>query len=119
MLHDAWRISRRGKLLWADALHLEGDVRELRQAPFGFGTSIACATVVYAAEDAAEQLGTARRLLEQCGFPCGATTLEGVLLARMMSDDAAALRATLMKLIGGIRQAAASMPARLPRVWHC
>src|SRR3569833_2824221 len=42
LLHDAWRISRGGKLIWADALHLEGDVRQLRTDPFAFGTSVAC-----------------------------------------------------------------------------
>src|ERR1700760_2466495 len=52
MLHDAWRISRGGKLIWADALHLEGDVRQLRSAPFGFGTSVACSTVLYVGADA-------------------------------------------------------------------
>jgi urease accessory protein len=119
LLHDAWRISRHGKLLWADALHLEGDVREQRGAPFGFGTNVACATVIYVGADAAQQLGTARELLEHCELPSGATSLDGILLARIMADDAVALRATVMRLIGGIRHAAASWPVRLPRVWHC
>jgi urease accessory protein len=119
LLHDAWRIRRHGKLLWADALHLEGNVRELRGTPFGFGKSVACATVLYVGADAAQQLGTARQLLEQCKLPSGTTSLDGFLLARIMADDAAALRATVMKLIGGIRHAVASLPARAPQVWYC
>jgi urease accessory protein len=119
LLHDAWRISRHGKLLWTDALHLEGNVRELRGTPFGFGTSVACATVLYVGADAAQHLSTARQLLEHSKLPCGATSLDGILLARIMADDAVALRTTVMELIGGIRHAAASLPARLPQVWHC
>jgi urease accessory protein len=119
MLHDAWRIRRDGKLIWADALHLEGDVRELRGMPFGFGTSVACSTVLYAGADAPQHLGEARRVLSESTLPCAATLLDGIMLARIMADDAVELRAAVMKLIAGIRQAAASLPARLPRVWHC
>lgn len=119
LLHDAWRISREGKLIWTDALHLEGDVRKLRSAPFGFGTSVACATVLYVGPDAAQQLGEARRLLSDCTLPCGATSLDGIMLTRIMADDAVELRAAVMKLISGIRHAAAALPARLPRIWDC
>jgi urease accessory protein len=119
MLHDSWRISRGGRLIWADALHLDGDLKRLRTAPFGFGTSVACATLVYVAADASQQLGEARRLLSGCPMPCGATSLDGIMVVRIMADDASELRVAVMKLIAGIRSAAASLPARLPRVWHC
>jgi urease accessory protein len=119
MLHDAWRISREGRLIWADALHLEGDVQRQRTAPFGFGTSVACSTLLYVGSDAEQQLGEARRLLNLCGLPGGATSLSGLMLVRIVADDAAELREAVMTLVAGIRQAAASLPARLPRVWHC
>jgi urease accessory protein len=119
LLHDRWRIRRGGKLIWLDTLHLEGDVRGLRRAPFGFGTSVACSTVVYVGADATQHLIEARRILGHSPLPCGATCLDGILIARIMADDAVGLRATVMQLIAGIRQAAASLPARVPRVWHC
>lgn len=119
LLHDAWRISRGGKLIWADALHLEGDVRQARSAPFGFGTSVACSTVLYVGADATQQLAEARAILSRCPLPCGATSQDGVMVARIMADDAVELRAAVMQLIAGIRRAAAALPARLPRVWHC
>jgi urease accessory protein len=119
LLHDAWRISRSGKLIWADALHLEGDVQQLRNDPFGFGMSVACATVLYVGADATQQLTEARGILGQCPLSCGATSLDGVMVARIMAEDAVKLRETVMQLIAGIRRAAASLPARLPRVWHC
>lgn len=119
LLHDAWRIARGGKLIWADALHLEGDVRQLRNAPFGFGTSVACATVLYVSADATQQLAGAREILGQCPLACGATSLDGVMVLRIMANDAVQLRAVVMQLIAEIRRAAAALPARLPRVWHC
>lgn len=124
MLHDAWRITRGGRLIWADALHLDGappdgNIQRLRAMPFGFGTSAACSTILYAGADAPQQLATARRLLSDCALSCGATSLDGIMLVRIMADDASELRAAVMKLIAGIREAAASLPAQLPRVWHC
>lgn len=119
MLHDAWRISRAGRLIWADALHLDGDLKRTRTAPFGFGKSVACATIAYVGADAPQQIGAARRLMSQCPLPCGATSLDGIMLVRIMADNAAELRAAVTRLIAGIRLAAASLPARLPRVWHC
>ena len=119
LLHDAWRIRRGGRLVWADALHLEGDVRRQRAEPFGFGSRLACATVVYAGADASQQINCARQLLDECDLPCGATALDGILIVRIMADDASELRAVVMRLIAGIRHSAAALPARLPRVWHC
>ena len=119
LLHDAWRVRRAGRLVWADALHLEGDIAGVRAAPFGFGRSIGCATALYVGADAARQLTLARSLLSRSGLPCGATCLDGILIARIMAQDAAELRAAVMELIAGIRHAAAGWPARLPRVWHC
>ena len=119
LLHDAWRISRGGRLVWADALHLEGDVRRQRSAPWGFGANVACSTVLYVGPDAPQQLVEARELLGQSDLPCGATSLDGIMLVRIMAADAAELRAAVMRLIAGIRHTAASLPARLPRVWHC
>ena len=119
LLHDAWRIHRSGKLIWADALQLEGDVRQIRSAPFGFGTTVACSTLVYVGADATQQLAEARGVLTQRSLPGGATLLDGVMVARIMADDAVQLRAAVMQLIAAIRRAAAGLPARLPRVWHC
>jgi urease accessory protein len=119
LLHDAWHIRRGGKLIWVDALHLEGEVRQLRGAPFGFGTSVACSTVLYVGADATQQLTEARRILSQCALPCGATSLHGMVVARIMAADAVELRAVVMQLVAGLRRTAASLPARLPRVWSC
>ncbi len=118
-IHDTWQIRRGGRLVWADALHLEGDIAGVLAAPFGFGTAVACANVVYVGEDAAAQLAGVRELLGKCRVPAAATTFDGVLLTRLLCDDAAALRAAVMALVAGIRQLAAALPPRLPRVWYC
>jgi urease accessory protein len=119
LLHDSWRIRRGGRLVWADGLHFDGDLRLLRTAPFGFGTAVACCTLLYVAEDATRQLNEARRILDLCGRLGAATAFDGILVIRMLADQATALRQAMMTLVAAIRRSAAGLPARLPRVWYC
>jgi urease accessory protein len=119
LIHDTWQIRRAGRLIWADALHLDGDIAAVLAAPFGFGTAVACSNVVYVAEDAAARLAGVRELLGKCRVQAAATAFDGLLLTRLLSDDAAALRAAVIALVGEIRELAAALPARLPRVWYC
>jgi urease accessory protein len=118
-LHDAWRIRRGGRLVWADALRLQGDVRQQQSAPFGFGTAVACSTVLYAGADAAGLLDDVREVLAGCDVSGGATTFDDILLVRLLSADAARLRRAVIALAAAIRSIAAGLPARLPRVWSC
>jgi urease accessory protein len=116
-LHDAWRVSRGGRLVWADALHLDGDVGAALAHPAGFDGAGACATVIYAADEAGEQLGNARGLLETAVSRCGVTVVNGILLARFLAREAAEVRADVMAYCAGLRAVVAGLPRRLPRVW--
>src|SRR5690349_9793316 len=92
LLHEAWRIRRDGRLVWADALRLDGDVAATVAAPSGFAD----------AED--ERLRG------------GASLVNGVLLARLLGS-AVAVRAVLVRLLTALR-AALGGPAAMPRVWQ-
>lgn len=120
-VHDAWRIRRGGRLIFADALRLDGDIAALRTAPFGFGDASACATLIYAADDAAALLEPIRaRLGAGNAAPIAhATTREHLLILRILADDAAALRGAVVHAAGAIRALAAGLPERLPKVWYC
>jgi urease accessory protein len=118
-LHDAWRVVRDGRLIWADALHLSQDVGQTIAKPMAFNDAAALATILYVADDAADQLTTAREILagaEDC--TAGATLIGQVLVIRLMSADAAALRATQSHFWSGFRAAVLNLPAKLPRVWE-
>lgn len=117
LLHDAWRVRRGGRLVWADALHLD-DMARARQRPWGIGAARACATVLYAADDAATLLDPLRDTLNGVAG-AAATALDGLLIVRLWSQDAALLRTQTATLAAWLRHAAAGLAARLPRVWHC
>jgi urease accessory protein len=62
-IRDRWAVRSGGRLLWADALRLEGELETCLEAPFGFAGAKALATLVYAAEDARRWLEPARGLI--------------------------------------------------------
>jgi urease accessory protein len=119
MLHDSWRIRCAGRLAWADTMRLEGDIAGLRRAPFGFGAAVACATMVFAGQDAGELLDPVRAMLADVADESGATLLDGLLIIRLLDSDALRLRSRVVQLAGIIRHRAAGISRALPRVWHC
>jgi urease accessory protein len=118
MLHDSWRIRRAGRLIWADAMRLEGDIAGLRAAPFGHGDARACATLLYAGPDSHDFLEPVRGALSAAAHG-GATLMQDLLVVRFLDPDPARLRAQILKVAGLVRQAAAGLSRTLPRVWYC
>jgi urease accessory protein len=115
LLHDSWRLRRDGRLVWADALRLEGDIAATLDRPFGFAGAVALATALYAGPGAADLLEPLR---ERMDGRAALTLVNGVLLMRHLARDAATGRAVLVDYLAALRQAAFGWPAQLPRVWH-
>ena len=121
LVHDAIRVHRGGRLVWADAVHLDGDIAAIVGSSAGFGGSTALATVVYAADDAASLLDGARGLLPDGGVHAGgvhagATIVNGLLVVRLLGEPFA-VRRGFVRWWTAFRAAAGGLPARLPRLW--
>lgn len=119
LLRDDWTVRRDGRLIWADAFCLDGDIAATQAHPAGLGGALAVATALYVADDAADFLETARGLLDDAnGVKAAATVVGGVLVVRFLGQDTAALRRAFGNFWAGFRHAAAGLPASLPRLWH-
>lgn len=119
LLHDIWQIRREGRLVWADAQHLAGDVRERLGARFAYDQAGGTATLILAGPGAATQLEYTRTLLGELTVDAAATLIDGILIVRLLARDAQALRTATIAIASMLRAAAAGLPARLPRVWYC
>lgn len=118
-LHDSWQVVTNGRLMWMDALRLDGEVMTALGDPAGFGSAVSMATFVYVADDAGGQLEAAREQLSDSRLHCGATCVNGVLIARFLSADAQILRVAFGEFWAAFRQRFRGLPARLPRIWNC
>jgi urease accessory protein len=119
-LRDRWRIRREGRLVFADDLRLEGAISEtLARQAVGAG-ACAAATIIVAGPDLQDRLQQEDRLEQAraCGDEASAGTVEigagivaDLLVIRLLSPDAQALRRVLVTLLGHLTGRA------LPRTW--
>ena len=119
-VRDAIAVRRAGRLIWADAFDLRGDLTRLDH-PAGVGGARALATLIYVGDDAATFVDPVRDL--QAAFPvpdgqAGATAIGPVLVARWLGRDVLAMRRAYANVWQQLRARAAGLPPVLPRLWH-
>jgi urease accessory protein len=119
---DRWRISREGRLVWADALTHTAAPEAALAHPAGFGGAAVAATLVVAGPEAARQLDVARAALAAANRPgaprVAATVVNDLLIARFIGNSAQQLRSDLAQLWCTLRQGMGNLPPRLPRTWY-
>ena len=70
------------------------------------------------ADDAEQRIDLARECLP-VDLRCGATLVNGMLLARFLADEPLALRQAVSMFLQGFRSGLAGGAVALPRVWAC
>src|SRR5437016_859771 len=107
---DRWRMRRGGRLVFAGTVRLEGDIGEKlnRPAIAKGGVAIGTALIVPGDEALVERIREAEHSL---GGEVGISAWNGFAMARFCAQDAAALRADMMAVLGRASGVA------LPRLW--
>jgi len=107
---DHWRMRRGGRLVFAENIHLDGDIGEklARPAIANGGTAIGTALVVPGDEALVERI---RGLSESLAGEVGISAWNGFAMARFCAQDAARLRADMVAVLSR----ASHVP--LPRLW--
>lgn len=120
LVRDVWNVRRNGKRLWADALHLDGDIKSKLDHPAGFDGARAAATFIHVAPDAEDRLGLARELLgtEQDDVRTGATITNSIVVVRWLAKDTQKLRASFGDFWAAFRAHTQNLPGEMPRLWH-
>jgi urease accessory protein len=111
-LRDRWRVRRGGRLIHADNVRMDGDLRALLDRPATFGGAQAFATLLLAGP-ARTPIDDLRALLPDGeGLEAGASALPHVTVVRLVAAHGDILRPALARLLLALRGAA------LPRVWQ-
>jgi urease accessory protein len=107
---DRWRLRRGGRLVFAETVRLDGDIgaKLARSAVAKGGVAIATALIVPGDEAVVERI---REAADSFGGEVGISAWNGFAMARFCAQDAAALRADMMTVLGR------ASPAALPRLW--
>lgn len=118
LIHDEWLVCVDGRLVWADSLHLAGDLAAKLASPAGFRDSKAAATFIYVAQDARHWLQPARELIDGGGLLTGVSCIGSLLIARWLGGDAAAVRRCYGIFWRSFRGMVGHLPPRLPTIWN-
>lgn len=137
LIHDAWRVRYDGRLVFADALRIEGDIDSKLQRPAVMGGATAAANILYVDADLETNpdsiVGPLRKLLADLETPAGCSVIGPVLVARIlgatgadMRRDLMAVLRLLMRRIDAARERDTRVDVKkpetvagLPRVWDC
>jgi urease accessory protein len=111
--NDTWRIRRDGRLVFADAVRVDGDFAGLMAGKATGGGAAAFATIVLVAPGAEASIETARDALAETACEGGASGWNGLLLVRILAPGGQMLRAGLTRVVETLRG------ATMPRVWNC
>lgn len=106
---DRWRLSRGGKLVFAETVRLDGDIgaKLARSAVAKGGAAIGTALIVPGDEAQVERI---REASESFSGEVGISAWNGFAMARFCAQDAARLRADMMAVL-------ARTGVALPRLW--
>jgi urease accessory protein len=106
---DRWRLSRAGKLVFAETIRLDGDIgtKLARSAVARGAAAIGTALIVPGDEALVERL---REASDSFAGEVGISAWNGFAMARFCAQDAARLRADMMAVL-------ARTGAALPRLW--
>jgi len=120
LVRDVWDVRRAGKRVWADALHLSGNIKAQLDNPAGFDGARAAATSILVADNADQCLDFVREVLDAApeGVTCAATLINGILVTRWLAFDAQALRDAFAVYWAAMRHELKGLPAVMPRLWQ-
>ena len=109
---DSWRLYRDGVLFHAEQLCLTGDVRDVLVASAGGNAAKLLTTIIYAGADAEQAAERLKPIISASRSANALSCWREKLVVRLVSADAPAGRADIVKLLLALRQ------QPLPRVWQ-
>jgi urease accessory protein len=101
LIKDHWRIRRDGKLVFAEALAIDGPVGKILQGPAIGRGAVAFGTLVHLASDAESKID-AIRASQTSDVEAGASAFNGLLVARFVAADAFELRAAILSAVSAL-----------------
>lgn len=112
-LRDRVKITRAGQLLFLDQTRLSGDLAAQLSGKALAGGAGAFANIIFVAPEAGDHLDAIRDTIRHSACEGAASAFAGMVLARLLAKNAAALREGVVKILEICRTG-----RPLPRVWQ-
>ncbi len=102
LLHDVWRVRRDGRLVFAEATRLAGDVQALLARPAVADGARCTALLLCVAPEAEERLDAVREATVGLDAAIGVSAWNGLLVLRALSNRLEVLQTALRRVVGAI-----------------
>jgi urease accessory protein len=102
LLRDRWRVRRDGKLIFADALTLDGSIASILDRPAIGAGATAVATLLHVAPDSESKIDAVRTTFDARAVEAGASAFDGILVARFLAADGSAVRAAILAALSAL-----------------
>jgi urease accessory protein len=100
-MRDRWRFHRDGKLVFADALALDGQIGKILEGPATARGAVAVATLVHLSPDAERKIDAVRRCWPS-DVEAGASAFDGLLVVRFVAAGAWELRTAILAALDAL-----------------
>ncbi len=117
-LHDEWRITIDDRLVFADALRLDGPIQDRLDRPALADGGRALATVLYVGPDSDGLIATVQDAVapfRTAGQRAAVSQVGKLIVTRLIASDGSSLRVMLDTYLSTIRRAAGGPP----KLWRC
>ncbi len=111
LLHDTWRIQRGGRLIFVEAVKLDGEIDQLLDRKAVADRAHILATLVCISPDAEDRLERVRLALSAARCRTAASAWDGRLIVRALGSSNQMMRALLERVLPILTD------APVPRVW--
>lgn len=99
LLRDRWRIRRDGKLIFADALTLSGDIKSTLNRRAALIGKIGMATMVCVSRGVEQKIDAVRKAIGGSSVEAGASAFDGMLVVRILAGGSISLRASILSAL--------------------
>jgi urease accessory protein len=116
---DAWRVKKDGRLIWADTFRVTDEIFLHLSRSALLSDCSAVATLLYSGPDLNERLQSVRDSMQSLECRCGATLVNGLIVARLAAKDSSNLRGALRNFLQQFSSELGPGPFRVPKMWSC
>jgi urease accessory protein len=113
-IRDVLRVRRAERLVWHDAVRMDGEIDALLRRPAVANGARAVAAIVHVAPQAERRVDAVRAGLEGMAAESGVSGWDGMLVVRLLAAGAVPLREAVTAALAVLRDG-----RPLPRVWLC
>lgn len=111
LLHDVWRVRREGRLVFAEATRIDGEIAEVLARPAAAGEARVMALLLAVAPEAEDYRDRIRAALADCPAMAGVSAWNGLLVMRALANRLDQVQNVIARAVTAL----AIVP--VPQVW--